>query len=488
MNLLSLPSVNSKLEEIERSFGPKSLNTSGSAEPDTLDLFFWLRARERNEEGKPRFRFLSTVHSPEPIATEDFRVCNLVLQGGGTLGLAHAGFIAGLERAGIRFLGLAGTSAGSIIAMGIAAIRGSDLSKETHSKLAELSSSAPMDTFIDGPRPIRVFIKSVLKRVGFYSPEFVWAALASIRRLRDRRGLNYGDAFETWFQEVMEELDFASIEELSDALDTIWNDVSDLTTEHGIDNASPEKLLISDRSNDPGYQLLQLITTAMPVGLKFNLPEDLIHLAPEYRQSSPSSLVRTSMSIPGFFEPVVMRTNQESWPSFANRSLGRLLPKNKREYFADLDELTFLDGGLLSNLPSDSFRKLMPNVPTVVVPLYGDQKLTEVTGRRSFADLASDVTACISAVRLQRDREVWLQNFELKREYEAKEALMADEEKRQNTRLYPTEMADVNTGDKDWLNFVMSDQDKLELFETGLDSARAFLMNIGKEKGNESYG
>ena len=41
---------------------------------------------------------------------------NIVFQGGGVLGLAHVGFLAGLERAGIRCAGAAGTSAGAIVA------------------------------------------------------------------------------------------------------------------------------------------------------------------------------------------------------------------------------------------------------------------------------------------------------------------------------------------------------------------------------------
>lgn len=43
--------------------------------------------------------------------------------GGGVLGIAHVGFVAALEEAGVRFMGLGGTSAGAINAAMIAAVR-----------------------------------------------------------------------------------------------------------------------------------------------------------------------------------------------------------------------------------------------------------------------------------------------------------------------------------------------------------------------------
>lgn len=39
------------------------------------------------------------------------------------LGIAHVGFVAVLEEAGVRFMGLGGTSAGAINAAAIAAVR-----------------------------------------------------------------------------------------------------------------------------------------------------------------------------------------------------------------------------------------------------------------------------------------------------------------------------------------------------------------------------
>jgi len=338
-----------------------------------------------------------------------------------------------------------------------------------------------MDTFIDGPRPIRVFLKRILTKTGLFTPTFFISALSSIRRLRDHRGLNLGDSFERWLEEVLRDLDFEQIEQLDEALTKIWNDVSELSDVSAFGGKLPPPITPKGQISSSGLSLLKLISTAMPVGLKFTLPEDLRHLAPEYKKASPARLVRTSMSIPGFFEPVAMRTNKKTWPNFANQTLKNLLPNNWIKHFEELDELNFLDGGLLSNLPSDSFREIMPEIPTIVVPLYGDHKDPEVSGRRTIRDLASDAATCVSAIRLQRDREVWQQNIDMSYQFQADESDLAQQQGRIE-RLFPTRMAEVNTGDKNWLNFVMNDHDKIELFRTGLEAAEKFLMDLGSNQ------
>ena len=484
MDLLSVSSVKRKLSYIEETFGLDKPGVPDVDDISGIDRFFWLRASRRPAGIHPRFSFRSGLGPEKMNGCKEFRICNLVLQGGGTLGLAHAGFVAGLEQAGVRFLGLAGTSAGSIIAMGLAAIRGPDLDRTTYEELAKLSSSVPMDSFIDGPRPIRIFIKRALKRSGMFSPSFWIAALAALKRLRDRRGLNYGDVFEAWLEEVMRDMEFGSIEQLDEALKTIWSDIEDLT-EPTLGDGIPAPISLDRYGGSNGQKarhrdLLQLVTTAMPVGLKLTLPQDLTYLDPEYQRVSPARLVRTSMSIPAFFEPVTMRTNKSTWPTQAGETLGHLLPQNKLNFFKDLDELVFLDGGLVSNLPSDSFRDVMRDVPTIVVPLYGDQKNPAVTGRRAYRDLLGDALSCISAIRLQRDREVWQQNKDLGVEFNRLEELRV-ERYGGVARVYPTRMAEVNTADKDWLNFVMTEHDKTELFQSGLNAAEEFLKGLDRQ-------
>lgn len=225
MDLLQSPAAAALLKEISGQFGP-----AATAKSKEFDRFFWLEAtRATGPDGK--LAITPTYDRRDrPIGSPPVRICNLVLQGGGTLGLAHAGFVTGLERAGIRFAGLAGTSAGSILAMGIAAIRGGDLTKETYRKLVAITEAVPMDYFIDRPRPIRMLIKRALQGHAMYMPQHWGGIIAALKRLRDRRGLNHGSAFENWFESVMQDLECASIDDLYDALGQVWADLNDLTT------------------------------------------------------------------------------------------------------------------------------------------------------------------------------------------------------------------------------------------------------------------
>lgn len=191
----------------------------------------------------------------------------------------------------------------------------------------------------------------------------------------------------------MIEQGWRDIDDLHDALGRIWDDLSDLRTLHpngpGTDpvlkDPTDVDACLATRS---GAALLQLITMAMTVGIKFKLPKDLHYLSPEYEQTSPARLVRTSMSIPAFFEPVVMRTNPETWAERVRGEVSDLLSPRQSKEFEDLTELVFLDGGMMSNLPSDSFRDLMPEVPTIVAPLVRGGPSKPITRRKTLMDLA----------------------------------------------------------------------------------------------------
>lgn len=487
MDLLSSPEISRILEDIRATYGQYSAKSRGS-----LDRFFWLHAARRRDTCGTLAIWPNYHEVPQSVAQHcqgsepPVRLCNLVLQGGGTLGLAHAGFVTGLEAAGVRFVGLAGTSAGSILAMGIAAIRGKDVTRATHRKLVQITDAVPMDSFIDGPRPLRVLIKRALQGRAIYAPQHWSGILAAIRRMRERRGLNHGTAFETWFESVMKEQNCGTIEELYDCLESVWSDLEDLRQLH-IDGADRDPVLTSPATLDvaladrPGAALLQLITMAMPVGVKFKLPQDLYYLSPEYQNASPARLVRTSMSIPAFFEPVVMRTNAQTWPHRVKNEVSDLVSFQQAQAFEELRELVFLDGGMLSNLPSDSFRDVMPEVPTIVVPLVKGGTPKEITRRNRLVDLATDAGACVTAVRLQRDRETWAQNTTLRKVFDDKESNAPEvTSKARMPRQYPVAIAPIDTGNANWLNFVMSGEDKASLFKTGLTRAEALLKDLSE--------
>src|SRR5918992_157339 len=80
---------------------------------------------------------------------------DLVMEGGGVLGISLTGYTYILEQAGIRFLGIGGTSAGSINALMIAALgKPADAKSE---KLLNVLARIPMGSFIDGDSDARDF-------------------------------------------------------------------------------------------------------------------------------------------------------------------------------------------------------------------------------------------------------------------------------------------------------------------------------------------
>ena len=73
---------------------------------------------------------------------------DFVMEGGGVLGIALTGYTYVLEQAGIRFLGVGGTSAGSINALMIAALGTPNEAKSE--RLVSALADMPMESFIDG--------------------------------------------------------------------------------------------------------------------------------------------------------------------------------------------------------------------------------------------------------------------------------------------------------------------------------------------------
>ena len=117
---------------------------------------------------------------------------DLVMEGGGVLGLALVGYTYGLEQAGIRFRSTAGTSAGAINALFIQAMGTPD--QKRSDKMINLVASMPMADFQDGGNDGTNAVDAW--RSGGFSK---W--MHSFRVIDDivfRLGLNPGDEFHQW--------------------------------------------------------------------------------------------------------------------------------------------------------------------------------------------------------------------------------------------------------------------------------------------------
>ena len=87
---------------------------------------------------------------------------DLVQEGGGVLGIALVGYTFILEKAGIRFFSLAGTSAGAINTMMMAGL--GEIHEAKSEKILDILSKKNLFDFVDGNKVIKKIINKIIKK------------------------------------------------------------------------------------------------------------------------------------------------------------------------------------------------------------------------------------------------------------------------------------------------------------------------------------
>jgi NTE family protein len=197
-----------------------------------------------------------------------------VFEGGGVKGIALVGAIAETEARGYQFENVAGTSAGAIVASLIAA-------GYTAAELKEIIGALDYEKFKD---------KSMLDRIPLIGPAI---------SLGLEKGIYEGNYFEDW--------------------------IRDLLVEKGVSTFGD--LVIEEYKDDPRFRYrLQVVASDISRGRMLVLPHDIKDYGFDPDKFEVARAIRMSMSIPFFFEPVVLED------SSAN------------SYY-------IVDGGILSNFP-----------------------------------------------------------------------------------------------------------------------------------------
>jgi len=161
---------------------------------------------------------------------------------------------------------------------------------------------------------------------------------------------------------------------------------------------------------------------------------------------SPANYVRASMSVPFFFKPFRVNYNpkemhaiRREWNKYTK------VYKNLGEY------ALFIDGGILSNFPINVFNDPtipLPRKPTLGIKLeYNDESTSD-----PINDLVAFCSKMVSTMRFFYDRDFLIKN-----------------------ESYRKTVRSVDTGKISWLNFGLSDQQKIELFFRGALAATIFL-------------
>lgn len=395
--------------------------TQFTQHPDVYNLI-----KELKDEGIPKKQFSDVLDH------EGNQYVELVMEGGGVLGVALIGYNYVLEQMGLRFFSLAGTSAGSINALLLAGL--GDVSQPKAERLVEILANKNLMEFVDGDDDAQDFVNALVKGAGIM--KMVWKGVQVVDNIRDDNGLNPGNDFLNWMSDVLKT---NGIESVAD-LDAVFGKV-------------PESLKMRD---GVGKDIAGLKPRFAVIGsdLTTETKVDFPRMAPLYWENpekvNPAIFVRASMSVPYFFSPLKI----ENIPS------GPQALDNWRELasFNGQPPSTayFVDGGILSNFPIDLFHKqnVVPRLPTFGVRLGVDRnKANEITGPGNLFG------AMFNSIRHLHDYDFILRNPD-----------------------YKLLLEKIDIGNHDWLNFAIDDEAKIDLFVRGAQAAAKFVRRFDWKK------
>jgi NTE family protein len=163
----------------------------------------------------------------------------------------------------------------------------------------------------------------------------------------------------------------------------------------------------------------------------------------------PADYVRASMSIPIFFYPYKVGPVPEK-----NKD-GKPIRQDWIEcakYRGDTPkECYFVDGGVISNFPINLFHdpKRTPRMPTFGARLSADRNINPVDNPLSL------INTVFAAARHSLDFDFLSQNPD-----------------------YEKVVTRIDTGNHNWLNFALSNEDMYDLFRLGAEAAYEFLRNF----------
>ena len=358
---------------------------------------------------------------------------DLVMEGGGVLGLSLVGYTFGLEAAGIRFRSVAGTSAGAINALLVQAL-GTPFDPKSEKMIAAVANM-PMASFQDGSKLSRLATEAWLA-----GKHWLWkysVSLAILRPLLKHLGLNPGTTFHQWLKNILADNHSDSWQALKQQMNTpvpgLRFDPVPLPDNLEAPNAVP-----FDPQN---WQVeLKVVTAELSSTTKIVLPERDGKLF--YTDLNQANI---GMSVPVFFYPFKVPLPKTQSVTDAWQALGY-----KKKSMPDT--AVFVDGGLISNFPINLFHtsNSVPKMPT-----FGAKLGIEEYVAGNIDSIKPYLGSLIGAMRHDADEEFIRKNPD-----------------------YKKRVTSIDTGDHHWLYFALSNEAKLDLFKRGLAASLAFLKNF----------
>ena len=433
------------------------------------------------------------------IDGESHQYVNLVQEGGGVLGVALVGYTYVLEKMGIRFLKLAGTSAGAINTMLLASIGYRNEEKSTEA--LKILSSTNLFDFVDAFWVVKSIIAWAMK----YKPKltikalfsaiglslilavvcsiFYWIyrdapstpALVSIlyaisgvllicsavivsyvyylyyRFKRSRFGISKGNAFLKWMQGILENNGISSLQDFREKIEKTATHIQLRPTRE-------DHLKVTDLNQPKLEDSITIIACDITKQVKVEFPKMWRLYWDDEARVQPSAFVRSSMSVPIFFEAfqinnIPKNSVKEAWKEF-------FLVENLSDIPSDVQ---FVDGGIVSNFPINVF--FNPNLKTPRLPTFGIKLDDDATTIHEYETFGSFIMGMFNTVRFNYDREFLLKN-----------------------RDFEKTIGRIDVRGFNWLNFNISDEEKCQLFVKGAQTAADFLKKFDWEaykKGRE---
>lgn len=483
---------------------------------DTIVAEIEAEILKRNNGKRPAYSDLVKTENGRTYEYVDY-----VQEGGGVLGVALVGYTYVMEKMGFRFVKLAGTSAGAINTMMLAAVDKANYKHEQYEYQSEIVLQEMLDydlwQLVDGhwfaKWLIKIFInkpfgKKLLKWLlicavaipvlyavyAIFMPKLISAemlfskgftafddtlrtvaavamltlvfvvALVLYFRYRFARagyGINPGRKFHIWMDDILKRNHIHNSADLEAAMKKRTDDLV----------LRDERLLLNLTGDNTSIAkpYLTIVASDITTQTKVEFPLMAKDYWTEPDNVNPADFVRASMAIPIFFEPFKVEVKQQ----VQDRSK---LQKMKADTSDKIDNsskiVSFVDGGILSNFPINVFHN--PNIKVARLPTFGvkleDEKhLTGTKEEKEKPKLITFISQVFSTIRFYYDRDFLKRN-----------------------EIYEKTIAHVDVQGYNWLNFGMDYDTKKELFIKGAEAARTFFLGgkiwvDGRERDFEGF-
>ena len=363
----------------------------------------------------------------------EYQFVDLVMEGGGTLGIALVGYIHALEQAGIRFLGMGGSSVGAIVAL--LAYSCGERTEAKGEKLASIIGGMNLGEMVDG----NFFARKLSELLGqndapLRAMRIVFNGLLTLPGIFKKLGLNPGDKLYEWLSDALAENGIHNLADLNKLIKVLPKELIHRETGK----------LITDYDTN-----LKIVVADITTSTKVVFPDMAAMYWHEPDRINPACFARASASIPVFFQP------------FTVDGISRLIESgDKWERLGSFtgtlpDKVSFSDGGLLSNFPIDLFKRPgVPRAPTLGARL-GNKRRTA----KDVDTIGQYARRLFDALRHYADYDFIFKN-----------------------PLYKQLITHINTDEYHWLDFNMSREDKLGLFREGVVAGYNFLETFDWEQ------